>query len=899
MSQILKHSEKAGKTILNLNSDYDSFVENLVGIKVLDHYNIIAKLQTQSGESVIYLAMPDQNVSETHNISINAPVVVKVYKRKNAVSHEVLERLSKLKSPNIVEIIDYGEYNGYPCIILPQFVNHSLHGTKLSFEQIRDIVVPDVINGLKYLHSQGIIHRDIKPGNMMVTNDGNHIQIIDFGISEALETGASVVMTKKGLTRDYCAPEALSGSWIEESDYYSFGISLYEIFKGETPFGNNISSEEYAAYASISNIPFSDDFPKALVNLIKGLTYKDISNRNDLSNPNRRWTWREVEKWCKGESVPVPGEISDGCNLQETGENRFSESLVFEKADKEKLYIYTLSDLVSALGQNSDIGKKYIGRGILTEFFRKQGIQEITSLFEKYELENFFDEMVYFRMLCELQKNTNDQNFYWKNKGYSDPADLSEFFKQLLKKYNNSDNPRAEEDEFKKIYEHLVTWYKILGNNNKAELLEKYLKLAEVEKLSILNIMLGLISLYDPNMKIKIDNFEFNNIDSLNDSLNLLATLSNKNYISLVKTNEKVFKELKNYINPHIRDIAIIHGKAYDNPVLNSVDDVTSELISRIRNNELNSLTINYEFAIPKKITFFRTLDYHNELKEYTCSINPFILADLSAVAINKQYNKKFANEEYIKAHGEDYDDYEDYIIKKHHEEYIDLSEPLDAMLTNYEFSDIRGFLKRLEFEIILGPNVHTLAGAFENCTNLEFVNIKSTSNITSMRGMFANANKFNAPIGNWDTSKVTDMSEMFRWASSFNQPIGNWDTSKVTNMKSMFMMARAFNQPIGNWDTSNVTDMQEMFYSAESFNQPIGNWDTSNVTDMNYMFNEASSFNQPIGRWDTSKVTNMKRMFNDAKSFNQDVSNWNLSNVKDSEDMFWGSSIQPRFRFF
>ena len=818
MSQILKHSEKAGKTILNLNSDYDSFVENLVGIKVLDHYNIIAKLQTQSGESVIYLAMPDQNVSETHNISINAPVVVKVYKRKNAVSHEVLERLSKLKSPNIVEIIDYGEYKGYPCIILPQFVNHSLHGTKLSFEQIRDIVVPDVINGLKYLHSQGIIHRDIKPGNMMVTNDGNHIQIIDFGISEALETGASVVMTKKGLTRDYCAPEALSGSWIEESDYYSFGISLYEIFKGETPFGNNISSEEYAAYASISNIPFSDDFPKALVNLIKGLTYKDISNRNDLSNPNRRWTWREVEKWCKGESVPVPGEISDGCNLQETGENRFSESLVFEKADKEKLYIYTLSDLVSALGQNSDIGKKYIGRGILTEFFRKQGIQEISSLFEKYELENFFDEMVYFRMLCELQKNTNDQNFYWKNKGYSDPADLSEFFKQLLKKYNNSDDPRVEEDEFKKIYEHLVTWYKILGNNNKAELLEKYLKLAEVEKLSILNIMLGLISLYDPNMKIKIDNFEFNNIDSLNDSLNLLATLSNKNYISLVKTNEKVFKELKNYINPHIRDIAIIHGKAYDNPVLNSVDDVTSELISRIRNNELNSLTINYEFAIPKKITFFRTLDYDNELKEYTCSINPFILADLSAVAINKRYNRKFANEEYIKAHGEDYDDYEDYIIKKHHEEYIDLSEPLDAMLTNYEFSDIRGFLKRLEFEIILGPNVHTLAGAFENCINLEFVNIKNTSNITSMRGMFSNANKFNAPIGNWDTSKVTDMSEMFRWASSFNQPIGNWDTSKVTNMKRMFNDAKSFNQDVSNWNLSNVKDSEEMFWGSYRF---------------------------------------------------------------------------------
>ncbi len=265
MSQTLINSGKAEKTSLNLNSDYDSTVENLVGTKVLDHYNIIAKLQTNSGEAAIYLAMPDQNASETHNISINAPVVVKVYRRKNAVSREVLERLSKLKSPGIVEIIDYGDYNGYPCIILPQFVNHSLQGTKLSFEQIRDIVVPDVINGLKYLHSQGIIHRDIKPSNMMVTNDGNHIQIIDFGISEPLETSGGVVMSKTGFTRDYCAPEALNGSWVEESDYYSFGISLYEIFTGDTPFGKNISEEEYAAMQSVSSIPFSDDFPKALV----------------------------------------------------------------------------------------------------------------------------------------------------------------------------------------------------------------------------------------------------------------------------------------------------------------------------------------------------------------------------------------------------------------------------------------------------------------------------------------------------------------------------------------------------------------------------------------------------------------------------------------------------------
>ena len=820
MNQTLINSGNAGKTSINLNSD--SAVENLVGTKVLEHYNVIAKLQTQSGEAAIYLAMPDQEISETRNISINAPVVVKVYRRKNAVSHEVLERLSKLKSPNIVEIIDYGEYNDYPCIILPQFVNHSLQGTRLSFEQIRDIVVPDVINGLKYLHSQGIIHRDIKPGNMMVTNDGNHIQIIDFGISEVLETGDSVVMSKIGFTRDYCAPEALNGSWVEESDYYSLGISLYEIFKGDTPFGKNISAEEHAAMQSVSNIPFTDDFPKALVNLIKGLTYKDISNRNDLSNPNRRWTWREVEKWCKGESLPVPGEnSSNGGNLSETGEKRFSESLVFEKADKEKLYVYTLSELVSALGQNSEIGKKYLGRGKLTEFFRKEGMQEITSLFEKYEQENFFDEFVYFRMLSELQKNSNDHNFYWKNKGYSDPVDLAEFFKQMLKTYENSVDPRIEEDEFKKVYEYLVTWYRILGSNNKAEILEKYSKMAEVKELTVKNKMLGVISFYDPNMKIKLETFEFNNIESLNDSLSLLSQLCQKTYISFLTPNKHSLDELNNCIDSRIRDIAIIHNKAYDNPVLNSFEDITAELISRIRNNELNSLTINYEFVFDKQNSCITKSGFP---LRYYLTINPFILADFFPVI-----NWKWGKLEGGYSMSPDY-----YAILR----YNDNEEPFGSVSFGCGVKKrIRGALERLEFEIILGPDVHSLKEAFCNFPNLQYVNIKSTSNITSMAGMFKDAKAFNAPIGSWNTSNVTDMSEMFENAKAFNAPIGSWDTSNVTNMRDMFRGAESFNQPIGNWDTSKVTDMSCMFNGAKSFNQDISNWNVSRAETGYYMF--------------------------------------------------------------
>ena len=258
------------------------------------------------------------------------------------------------------------------------------------------------------------------------------------------------------------------------------------------------------------------------------------------------------------------------------------------------------------------------------------------------------------------------------------------------------------------------------------------------------------------------------------------------------------------------------------NLVLNSPSEITDDLIDKIINNDLDSLTINYEFTWCYKENESDSLwSYHQK------GTNPF-----------------------RKANG----------------------------ITP---------LKRIDFEIKLGSNVHSLACAFYGFYKLEYVNIKNTSNVTDMDRMFSGAKSFNQPIGNWDTSKVTNMSEMFWNARSFNQPIGNWDTSKVTDMHGIFYGASSFNQPIGNWDTSKVTDMHGMFYGADSFNQSIGDWNTSNVTDMRDMFLGADSFNQPIGNWDTSKVTDMTDMFLGARSFNQPIGNWNTSKVKSMAGMF------------
>ena len=258
------------------------------------------------------------------------------------------------------------------------------------------------------------------------------------------------------------------------------------------------------------------------------------------------------------------------------------------------------------------------------------------------------------------------------------------------------------------------------------------------------------------------------------------------------------------------------------NPVLNSPDDITEDLLKRIINNDLDSLTINYEFAYTYNDEIESQKDRSEPLEK-----NPFIMANR------------------IKA------------------------------------------LRRIEFEVILTPAVHSLSHAFENMYRLEYVNIKDTSNITDMSCMFQDDESFNQPLNDWDTSKVTDMSRMFYDCCAFNQSLDTWDTSKVIKMSRMFHGCRAFNQPLDTWDTSEVADMSRMFHGCRAFNQPLDTWDTSKVADMSGMFMDAESFNQPVGSWNTSLVSDMTRMFKGAGTFNHPVGDWDTSRVIRMREMF------------
>ena len=329
-----------------------------------------------------------------------------------------------IKSKYVASIYETGEIDGYPIEIIPYYKNGSLQGRKYTFEQLKNDIIPSLNEGLKVLHDNGILHKDLKPSNIMVCDNQKDVAIIDFGISSAREDNNTIIVTKTGMTPEYSAPETFRNLFLEESDYYSLGITLYELFCGYTPY-NNMEQEAIEQYISVQRIPFPDDMPVELQNLIAACTYYDITNRKNKTNPNRRWTYEEVKKWCAGIKQVIPGEGIGNSKTGDMNPYKFMGETYVE-----------VSELTKALALNWNEGKKQLFRGILSEFFKSCN-PEIAGFCIDAEEEatrvNGRDDIIFWKLLYKLNPNTTD--FYWKGHVYQGlPALGREVLEKLWKK---------------------------------------------------------------------------------------------------------------------------------------------------------------------------------------------------------------------------------------------------------------------------------------------------------------------------------------------------------------------------------------------------------------------------------------------------------------------------------
>ena len=253
------------------------------GSKVNDRYEIIKTLG-EGGMANVYLA---------YDTILDRNVAVKVLRGDLAGDEKFVRRFqrealsaSSLSHPNIVEVYDVGEDNGQYYIVMEYVEGKTLKQLlkkreKLTITEVIDIM-SQLTDGMAHAHDAYIIHRDIKPQNIMILENGT-IKITDFGIAMALNA-AQLTQTNSVMgSVHYLPPEQASGKGSTiRSDIYSMGILMYELLTGAIPYrGEN--AVEIALKHMKEPLPsirtVLPDIPQSIENIILKSTAKNPQNR--------------------------------------------------------------------------------------------------------------------------------------------------------------------------------------------------------------------------------------------------------------------------------------------------------------------------------------------------------------------------------------------------------------------------------------------------------------------------------------------------------------------------------------------------------------------------------------------------------------------------------------------
>jgi eukaryotic-like serine/threonine-protein kinase len=149
--------------------------------------------------------------------------------------------VAALEHPNLLGIYDFGEVEGTVYLVMPYIDGGSLHdriagGRILPLREIANYL-GQTAEGLDYAHRRGIVHRDIKPQNLLIRAEDNRLLIADFGVAKVLQGGSAQTQTAAIGTVAYMAPEQLSGRAAPSIDIYALGCLLFQLLTGRVPYG--------------------------------------------------------------------------------------------------------------------------------------------------------------------------------------------------------------------------------------------------------------------------------------------------------------------------------------------------------------------------------------------------------------------------------------------------------------------------------------------------------------------------------------------------------------------------------------------------------------------------------------------------------------------------------------
>src|SRR6266576_828096 len=256
---------------------------SLVGQVFSDRYRIEREI-ARGGMAEVYLARDE---------SLNRQVALKALFPEFAREPSFVERFRReaqaaanLNHPNIVGIYDWGQEDGTYFIVMEYVEGRALRDlirseAPLDPNQAAEITA-EIASALAFAHRNGVVHRDVKPGNVLLTRSGN-VKVTDFGIARA---GASDGLTQTGSvmgTATYFSPEQAQGLAVDgRSDVYSLGVVLYEMVTGLAPFTGD--SPVAVAYKHVQEEPVPPSarnpaIPIAFEQIVLGALAKDPTHR--------------------------------------------------------------------------------------------------------------------------------------------------------------------------------------------------------------------------------------------------------------------------------------------------------------------------------------------------------------------------------------------------------------------------------------------------------------------------------------------------------------------------------------------------------------------------------------------------------------------------------------------
>jgi serine/threonine-protein kinase len=231
-----------------------------------------------------------------HDLLLDRPVALKVLFPEYANDPNFVERFRReaqsaagLTHPNIVAVYDWGKVNNTYFIAMEFVQGRTLASIlkeklRLTARQACDVAV-DVASALGFAHENGVVHRDIKPGNILIGSTGQ-VKVADFGIARALGSAVEEGLTQTGSvmgTATYLSPEQAQGSQPDpRSDIYSLGVMMYEMVAGRAPFiGDNAVG---VAYQQVHGVPpvlseFVSDIPREFEAIVAKCMAKSAERR--------------------------------------------------------------------------------------------------------------------------------------------------------------------------------------------------------------------------------------------------------------------------------------------------------------------------------------------------------------------------------------------------------------------------------------------------------------------------------------------------------------------------------------------------------------------------------------------------------------------------------------------